>query len=501
MRVQHGDSVEARPGFVVEGVWDAAFEEGGFHASPHFFGSGLRVEGEALWMVPSRALVDRLVYCEEGDALLASNSLALLLGCTGARLAPRHDYRRQSFTILRGIDHYDPSFPVTHPRITELRQRFHHPLAATRAALEQRPGPAARPFASFADYHDAVEGTLTRIRENAASPARHAPLRAFSTISAGYDSGAVTALVRDGIEGAFTSRRSNSTIRPWMSRKAAIDDGTPIARRLGVETLYLDRHPDRVTEDELFFLAPTAAEPELVFHSMARHIEQGGAAVVFTGFHGDKVWDVDTSGAYLSDQVRRGDVSGLNLSEIRLKAGFVNVAVPFLFARQVQEIVAVSRSDEMLPWRLHNGYDRPIPRRILEESGVPRHLFGQRKKAVVQTYGYPVHPTLRRAFLEHLRARRGIPTFVPYLHTRVNRAAFLAGAAFERLTRLYRRRPRHTPTRIFWKGLDLPYELHAWALEALADRLAPAVAPFTSAAAPGAAPRAVPAADPAPASA
>src|SRR2546427_8786426 len=37
------------------------------------------------------------------------------------------------------------------------------------------------------------------------------------------------------------------------------------------------------------------------------------------------------------------------------------------------------------PWRLGSDYDRPIPRRILEEAGIPRRLFGNRKKAVVRS--------------------------------------------------------------------------------------------------------------------
>ena len=34
----------------------------------------------------------------------------------------------------------------------------------------------------------------------------------------------------------------------------------------------------------------------------------------------------------------------------------------------------------MKPWSVAKSYDRPIARRIAEEAGVPRHLFGQVKK-------------------------------------------------------------------------------------------------------------------------
>jgi hypothetical protein len=41
-----------------------------------------------------------------------------------------------------------------------------------------------------------------------------------------------------------------------------------------------------------------------------------------------------------------------------------------------RDIWKVTISEEMGPWRLGNDYDRPIPRRIVEEKGVPRNLFG-----------------------------------------------------------------------------------------------------------------------------
>ena len=41
----------------------------------------------------------------------------------------------------------------------------------------------------------------------------------------------------------------------------------------------------------------------------------------------------------------------------------------------------ITTSAEMRPWSIGGDYDRPIPRRALEEAGVPRELFGQIKYA------------------------------------------------------------------------------------------------------------------------
>jgi hypothetical protein len=59
----------------------------------------------------------------------------------------------------------------------------------------------------------------------------------------------------------------------------------------------------------------------------------------------------------------------------------------------------------MDPWRLRNAYDRPIPRRIAEEAGVPREIFGQSKMGSVVIFAPPSIPygkKLRREFFQFL---------------------------------------------------------------------------------------------------
>lgn len=474
LEVLHGAAVEIGDDWIVEGVWDGEFAEGGFHRTAHFFGSGIRIDGEAVHFVPSCALVDRLLYVEEEGCLTVSNSLPLILARLGAELDPAHDYRLEAEAIKRGIRDYAREFRVRHPRLSSIIQLFHDRLVVTRGRGEVVPAPESPRPESFDHYRELLRGVLARIRENYTAPERAHRVSTFTTISSGYDSPAVTALTCEiGVRESFTSHRSRSVIPALISRRAAIDDGSEIARVLGVQVHRLDTRRSRMSEDEMYFAAPSAEDPELVFHSMARHIEERcEVAVVFTGYNGGMVWDVDLRSTYLSDQIKRKDTAGLSLSEIRLKSGFINAPIPFLFARRVPDLVEISRDPEMEPWRLHKAYDRPIPRRILEEAGVPRQVFGMRKKSVVQAYNYPIHPGLRQRFFYHLRERFGwSPAFV-YVYDRANRWVYpLALAAKVVRERLDGRKHRMRRINV-WREVDLAYQMHLWALQSLRERMA-----------------------------
>jgi hypothetical protein len=460
---------------MVEGVWDGEFARGEFHHMDSFFGSGLRVDGESVHFVPSIASVDRLLFCLSGRNLLVSNSISLLLSFTGARIDPAHDYRKESYTILKGLRHYEKRFAVLHPSIECFYQVYGENLLIRGGCISFFCRPSEHSFDTFSSYLQLMQQTLQGIRQNYQSTARRFPMDSYCTLSSGYDSSMVAALVKDiGVTTCFSSRRSNSLLPPWLFPKAAIDDGKPIADCLGLKTIYLERNTESISTDELYFLAPSCAEPEIVFHSMAQLIEKSGSVgIVFTGFHGDKVWDIHTHGKYLTDEVIRGDTSGLNLSEIRLKAGFINVSLPFLYARHIRSLITIAGSPEMEPWRLHNQYDRPIPRRVVEGAGVPRFQFGYRKKAVVQHYAYPINRQLRREFFDSLRKEHGLTPLFIYGHTTLNKGLFMCLRLAHRLRSWLTNGPEKDTNRVLvCKSLDLPYLLFTWALNRLSEKLA-----------------------------
>jgi hypothetical protein len=66
----------------------------------------------------------------------------------------------------------------------------------------------------------------------------------------------------------------------------------------------------------------------------------------------------------------------------------MHLPIAFLGSRQMDDIDAISRSPELAAWDVPGDYSRPICRRIVEEAGVPRAMFGAKKKAVTSIFGH-----------------------------------------------------------------------------------------------------------------
>ncbi len=261
----------------------------------------------------------------------------------------------------------------------------------------------------------------------------------------------------------------------WSS-KYSTDDGALAAQALNLNVIYVDASPSSISENELFFLSTNygksrqnAVLNEIAFSSMVTHIEgRSSAAVLFTGYHGDKVWDIHTPEEFWGEELVRQDVA-YGFSEIRLKSGFINIAVPFILARNIRSLVAIARSDEMKPWRIGNDYDRPIARRIGESSGVSREAFGMQKKGVARHfYRLPLSCDLRKLFLQHLRKHYKLSALFVYVDHALNQTAFLLQKA---ALRTFRPQVRRRRTIVFWPNLDISFLMWIWATHLLSERM------------------------------
>jgi hypothetical protein len=414
--VYHGSAVERGNDWLVEGVWDGEFPSADFHKSAHFFGSGIRMDDNAVHFVTSAALVDRLIYYFCHGKLVVSNSLVAIMAFTGARLDPHHDYRTESFTILEGLKKYNREYCIIHPEIKCFYQIYSQNILVKNGEISFYVKLKKSSIDSFDTYLTLITQTLDRIRRNSQSKERKFGITGFTTMSSGYDSTAVSCLARKiGVQKCFTSHKSNSILPTWLSPNAAVDDGGSAAKILGYDVQYMNSN--NPSEDELFFLGASCAGPELIYYSLSRHISNSGqVGLLFTGYHGDVIWDTKLKPKETGDDLIRGDTSGFNLSEIRLNSGFIHVAVPFLFACNIKEILKITLSESMHQWRLFNDYDRPIARRIVESSGIPRTSFGFRKKGVTKYYNYPRNITLRRQYFDFLKREHGISSFYVYAY-------------------------------------------------------------------------------------
>jgi hypothetical protein len=191
-------------------------------------------------------------------------------------------------------------------------------------------------------------------------------------------------------------------------------------------------------------------------------------SVLFSGYHGDKVWERDPGAKYVGDVLVRGDSSGLNLSEIRLVAGFVNLPVPFIEARSTASINRVSNSAEMEQWRLGTNYDRPIPRRILESEGVPRDLFGTRKKAVIDWYREPHNRQLRSEFMTWVERNIGVSSKRLLVSNRLSRWLYVPWAVTKRARRSTTGQ-KDAILRVLGSQLKPEQWLFVWSANLLAD--------------------------------
>ena len=404
--VHLGAGVEGADQFFVEGVWNGDFAAAGFDRTECFFGSGAVVRGDTVVFVPSAATTDWLYYQATPGRVVVSNSLPFLLASLGDSLDPHYRaYDSFNDSIVEGIDRYERHLVTT--RGTVRRLLFRNLVVDGRGAAEvDKPLPPA--FVCYRDYHDYLDCNYALMARNARATRRASQLQVFSTQSRGYDTTAVNAIAaRHGIDKVFTCTKAKgkSGLANRDRGREQSDDGSEICRHLGLECIPIDRRRfEREFDEEYLYFASQHANQDANLLDINRHVNR--PTILLTGILGE-MWymrehydsrPVD----YITPELRRWDLGGHGLTEARLSVGFIQVPVPYMGAQRRPDIFRISHSDEMAPWRLGTHYDRPIPRRIAEERGVPRDLFGQVKLASVVEFVLPRVPFSRPLREEYL---------------------------------------------------------------------------------------------------
>ena len=360
-----GDLVRRIGEGVFEGTWTGESGEDGILGSTTTFGSGVLVDRGSLVIVPPSHLLEAVYVSERADVLFASNSFPGLLAAAQLELDPRVDYPQVFAQSGDGIFRF--SVPTLSEPVVVVLYEPMRLGADGSTTIASRPREA--PFTSFEDYRTRLAGALSSAVANAPG------FEPVATISSGYDSASMATLARDaGCRRAVTIAEG----KPVSGSDRVSDSGEFVGRSLGMEVKSYDRLAYQRRDDlpEAEFMATGMSGEDVVFSSMGPDLHK---AVLVTGFYGDGVWWLHMPKRALFWRLEQ---AGTSLGEFRLRTGFVHVAMPWFGAAQIASVQAIGRSDEMRPWFLGIGEDRPIPRRILEEAGIPRGRFAEAKRGV-----------------------------------------------------------------------------------------------------------------------
>jgi hypothetical protein len=399
VQVCHGSHVEIQERFFVEGTWNDLFQEGDFASTDCIFGSGGIIDKNGIIFVSSASTTDYLYYKNTDDRVFVSNSLPFLLSHTDDLLDPTFlGYHRINESITEGINKYIHEIPTLHGAIRRLMYR--NLIVSTERVTETEKDMPPR-FECYGDYYKYIVANYEMITKNIRDSARMHKMEIFSTQSKGYDTTAVNAIAaKYGVDKVFTvSKGKGAGYFATKDEGAQVnDDGTEICSTLGLNCIRIDRRAFETDfEKEYLYYSVLDDNQDLNLVQINKYISS--VSILLTGTLGEiwctKQWYKDRPG-FINSELLRGDLGTHTLSEIRLLAGFIQLPLPYIGARRREDIFRITESGEMNAWCLGNSYDRPIPRRIAEEAGVPRDLFGQKKMATVVEFPPPHIPYNRQ---------------------------------------------------------------------------------------------------------
>lgn len=388
--VVHGVHVETSNDFCMAAVWDGDFKTADFDKTDVIAGTGIRIRNEnALFVTPGNTL-DRIVYYLTNDGFLISNSLPAIFSFANLNPLKRHNYQKDFETIIKGLHGYKRTIPTSKNPI--YLTYFNNLLYDGNELMEINKPDCAPHFYSFADYKEYLFNTADRIAVNAHDPNRKTTIEIASTCSSGYDSSLATVIAKH-----MGSIKVLSIVNA-RSLFSHSDSGEKVAATLELPCEAKSSiQNDYKNEEAIWSSMGEALDLHLTVFDFPKPL-----CLMLTAFHGDMLWE--RTPFDLTEFLHRHDPSGASFSEWGLHEGVIHMSIGFWAICRGKEIQSISILDEMKPWTLSNNYDRPIPRRIIEEAGVPRGAFAYKKRVAAITSDWlpnpwPFSKTLRSQFI------------------------------------------------------------------------------------------------------
>lgn len=375
VNVLHGCRVEYSDEWIFEGTWAGEFGSGDFDGKvPVIIGTGIRLRDTTVSFVCSTGSLDRLFYVDKKKELLVSNSLACLLSVAKLRLDPAFPY---ATTLLRYLKNhrYQPKILPTLEG-DEIHFLTYEKLVYSKDTLEEQTH-TEDVFTSFEEYEEFLRSRILAIRANLQDERRRFKVTPVATISKGYDSAASVAIAKPlGIRSALTISR--------VGKRGRDDSGEEIAKQFGIPVQSVIERRSAYRDYDLV-LAGLGLSADL---NMTLFDYPDDLTLLILGTAGDFVWQnafkkqFNDSNHFLD----RHHTATCQLTEWRLHKGVFLANIPSIGASRIDCLKHINASSAMDPWRIGGDYDRPIPRRILEQQGVRRDQFGITKTGAVSGY-------------------------------------------------------------------------------------------------------------------
>jgi hypothetical protein len=377
VNVLHGCRVEYADEWVFEGTWAGEFGRADFDREvPVIIGTGIRLRDNMVSFVCSTSPLDRLFYVDRKNELLVSNSLACLLSVSKVRLDPAFPYSKALSRFINSHQFQPRNLPTLDG--DEIRVLIYDKLVYSKGAQEQLRISTEPNFTSFEEYERFLSAGISSIRDNLQDEQRRFKVAPVATISKGYDSAASTVIAKPlGIRSALTISRVG------ISRHD--DSGEEVAEELGIPVKSVISRPSAYRDHDLVW----AGLGEAHDFNLTLFDYPNDLTLLVVGTHGDVVWQKGLKQKFMDSHHfvdRDGDTSGCGLTEWRLHKGVFLASVPCIGASRLNCLKQINDSPAMDPWRIGGDYDRPIPRRILEQQGVRRGKFGIKKMATISGY-------------------------------------------------------------------------------------------------------------------
>lgn len=376
IRVVCGNAVEVDNLGVIAGAWAGPFADRAIDRAITSIGTAIRLTDSGPVAVAGSASASPLYYGRKDKRLIISNSMALCLAFGEDAVLDAYPFYPQDLaTFALGSHRYRPSVPTRNGTLS-----VYYGSMMIGSDLNLQPAEITPPpeFPDFQTYRTYLVDQTRWILANAADSTRAVRYHPTVALSAGYDSPAAAVIARDaGCTIGFTFGQ------PVDRPDAKEDSGATIGRMMGLKVEEYDTfaYRDRLDCPEIEFIASSFGGGQ-VYLSVAQ--DALIHRVVLSGFGGDRIWSM----AYGQNGPPHFPfyIGGYSQVELYLRAPAFDLSIPVIGSKNSDDIGGISRSRTMTPWAVGGAYDRPIPRRIVEEAGIPRGSFADRKRRITPDY-------------------------------------------------------------------------------------------------------------------